>query len=115
MRDTGLKTFESRLSRIDEIHAAGGAFEANGALGRAYFDSIRTKQRRKFPLQAVAMVLAGALLFKATVLAKVGAEVYSARVEGLAQGNLAEQFGAWVLKADPATHWLATALRRLLF
>lgn len=115
MREPGLKTFETRLSRIDEIHAAGGAFEASGTLGRAYFDSIRPKERKEFPLRALALVLSGVLLLKAAFLAKVGQAAYEARVAELAQGNWAEQIGAWVAKADPATLWLAQHLRALLF
>ncbi len=115
MRDSGLKTFETRLARIDRIHAAGGAFEASGALGRSYFDSVRPKERKAFPLRGLALFLGGVLLFKAAILAKVGAGVYDSRVGELALGNWAEQIGAWVLKADPATQWLAGVLHGLLF
>lgn len=114
MSDTGLKTFESRLARIDEIHAAGGAFEATGALGRSYFDSVRQKERKPFPLRGLALFFGGALLFKAAVLAQLGGVVYNERVAALAQGNLAEQIGAWVLKVDPLTQKLGGLISAIL-
>jgi hypothetical protein len=33
----------------------------------------------------------------------------------LAAGNIAEQAGAWVLRADAPTQWLASHLHALLF
>ncbi|WP_444460779.1 hypothetical protein [Rhodobacter capsulatus] len=107
--------FEDRLARIDRIHAAGGAFEASGALGRAYFDSHRPKERRRFPWRAVAMLLLGMLLFKGAILAQVGQETYARRVEVLRQGSALEQAGAWVLQADAPTRFIASQLRALLF
>ena len=107
--------FEDRLARIDRIHAAGGAFEATGALGRAYFDSHRPKERRHFPWRALAMLFLGMLLFKGAILAQVGPQIYASRVASLAEGTLAEQVGAWVLKADAPTEFIAAQLRALLF
>lgn len=114
MSNSGLKTFEHRLARIDKIHQAGGAFEATGALGRSYFDSVRKKERRPLPLRALALLFLGALLFKAAVFAQVGPQVYDARIAELAQGNTAEKVGAWVLKADPATQVLGGMLKSIL-
>lgn len=114
MRDSGLKTFENRLARIDEIHAAGGAFEATGALGRAYFDAVRQKERKAFPLRGLALFFAGALLFKAALFAQLGDAVYTARVAALTEGNIAEQISAWVLKADPLTQKLGALIFAIL-
>lgn len=114
MSNSGLKNFESRLARLDKIHAAGGAFEATGALGRSYFDSVREKERKSFPIRGLALFFSGALLFKAAIFAQAGAVVYNQRVEMLAQGNIAEQVGAWVLKADPVTQALGGLLAAVL-
>jgi len=115
MSDHGMKSFEKRLARIDEIHAAGGAFEATGALGRSYFDSMRPRARRAVPFKAIALLFIGALLFKGAVFAQLGAETYDARVATLEQGAIAEQVGAWVLHADPATREIGTLLHGLLY
>ena len=115
MSDHGLKSFEKRLARIDRIHAAGGAFEATGALGRSYFDSMRPRSRRAIPFRAIALLFVGALLFKGAIFAQLGAETYDARVGALAQGTLPEQVGAWVLHADPVTRGIGDLLHGLLY
>ncbi|PYF09357.1 hypothetical protein C8J30_109103 [Rhodobacter viridis] len=115
MRNSVHSDFERRLARIDRIHAAGGAFEATGALGRAYFDSHRPKGRRRFPWRAVAMVLLGMLLFKAAILAQIGPETYAHRVETLAAGTTVERVGSWVLRADAPTQFIAAQLHAILY
>ena len=107
MAKTEITDFEKRLSRIDRIHDAGGAFEANGALGRSYFDSMRPKARRSLPLRGIALLLAGALMLKAVMLAQIGATEYAARVDLMAQGNLAEKTAGWVMSADAPTRYIA--------
>ena len=115
MRNSVQSSFERRLARIDQIHAAGGAFEATGALGRAYFDSHRPKERRAFPWRGVALVFFGMLLFKGAILAQVGPETYAQRVATLTEGNTAERVGAWVLQADAPTQFIAAQLRAILY
>ncbi|MEO1952467.1 hypothetical protein [Thioclava sp.] len=110
MRDPQIESFEKRLHRIDQIHQAGGAFEASGALGRSYFDSMRPKSRRSIPLRGVALVFAGILLVKGAMLAQVGQESYEARVASLAGGSQFERVGAWIMHADPITRKIAGLL-----
>ncbi|WP_417809194.1 hypothetical protein [Thioclava sp.] len=114
MAKTDMNDFEKRLNRIDKIHEAGGAFEATGSLGRSYFDSMRPKSRRGLPLRGLALLVAGILLVKGMMLAQIGAEEYSNRVAILANGNMVEQIGAWVLHADPATRYIASVLSPLI-
>jgi len=114
MAKTDMNEFEKRLSRIDKIHEAGGAFEANGSLGRSYFDSTRPKSRRALPLRGLALLVAGILLVKGMMLAQIGAEEYAKRVANLADGNMVEQVGAWVLHADPATRYIASVISPLI-
>ena len=106
-------TFQDRLDRIEKINASGGAFEATGALGRSYFDAMRPPARRSLPWKGMTFFFAGALLFKGTVYAWLGA-AYDTRVAELAAGNPLERFGAWLMKAEPATHVVAAALRPFL-
>ena len=114
MSNADRTSFERRLSRLDQIHAAGGAFEARGALGRSFFDAHRPKEGKPLPLRAVAMVLAGGLLFKGALLAQIGPETYAQRVSDLARGNAIEKVGAWVMQADAPTQWIAAQVGRLL-
>lgn len=115
MTDPNIRNFETRLQRIDQIHAAGGAFEAAGALGRSYYTSVQHRPRRSIPWRGLAFVFTGALLFKGALLAQMGEAAYSARVASLAAGGLADQLGAWVLRADPVTQQIAATLRPLIY
>lgn len=115
MSDRGRATFAHRLERIDSIHAAGGAFEADGALGRRYFDAHRPKPRRSLPLRALALLLIGMLLFKGALLAQMGAETYDRRITDLQTGTTLERVGGWVMQADAPSRWIATQLRNALY
>ncbi|SOB94366.1 hypothetical protein [Rhodobacter maris] len=115
MSDTGRSDFAHRLERIDTIHAAGGAFEAEGALGRSYFDAHRRRDRRTLPIRALALILIGALLFKGALLAQIGAESYDRRVAELQAGSALDQLGGWAMQADAPTRWIAGELRALLY
>ncbi|KFE35777.1 hypothetical protein [Thioclava atlantica] len=114
MRDSQLNDFERRLQRIDQIHQAGGAFEASGSLGRSYFDSMRPKARRALSLRGLALIAAAALLVKGVMIVQIGAERYGAKVERLAQGSEAERIGAWVMRPGPLTTLIADNLRPIL-
>lgn len=111
MSDQNMKTFESRLSRINQMHASGTAFEATGTLGRSYFDANRRRARVRLPFRPIALILAAVLLFKATIFAQLGAEAYQQRIASLASASWPEQAAAWVLHADPATRKLSTFIQ----
>jgi hypothetical protein len=113
--DRGLRDFESRLGRIEKIHEAGGAFEANGALGRSYFDSVRPRPARHIPWRGLALIMAGTLLFKATLFAQIGEDAYNQRIAALAAGNIGEQSVAWVLDDGIFTQKRARFIRSFLY
>ncbi|MDF2140661.1 hypothetical protein [Paenirhodobacter sp. CAU 1674] len=100
-------SFKERLTRLEKIHASGGAFEATGTLGRSYFDANRQRRHRPFPWRGLALVCLAMLLFKAVLLAQLDVQLYTARVEALSNGSLIEQVAGWVLKPDPATHLIS--------
>ncbi|MGO4853743.1 hypothetical protein [Phaeovulum sp. W22_SRMD_FR3] len=108
MADENLNSFQQRLSRIDGIHAEGGAFEATGMLGRRYFATAPVRRGRGGWLRAAGLVLAAVLVFKSGLLAYLGAGVYGERVAQLQRGGPVDQLGAWVLVADPVTVRLAS-------
>jgi len=59
----------------------------------------------------IAMVLAAIVVMKAIVHANVGPEGYEYRLAALAEGDVADRVGAWVLAADPVTVTLSALLR----
>lgn len=115
MVDRNMQNFYGRLGRIEDIHDAGGGFEADGTLGMAYYKA-RQRPARRFgllgPLVLVAMTV---VAIKAAVFAAIGPERYAERLGALSAGSQAEMAGAWVLQADPLTVALADKLRAALY
>lgn len=115
MVDRNLQNFHGRLGRIDDIHRAGGGFEADGTLGMAFYNARRRSGRRRVgilaPLVLVAMVILG---LKAVVHATVGTELYEERVAELRTAGGVELAGAYVLQADPLTLAISDRISALL-
>ncbi len=63
--------------------------------------------RRGFALKGLFLLLAGFLVFKVLLLAHLGPITYMDRLEKLTSGSAIEQFGAWIMSADPLTIWAA--------
>lgn len=101
-----MKAFAGRLRRIERIHRRGGGFEAAGTLGRSYYSKLaRRSGRSRF--RPVVLGLTMFILFKATLLAHLGAAPYQARLEALRAGHVGEQAGAVLMSVDPLTLTLA--------
>lgn len=115
MVDRNLQNFYGRLGRIEDIHRAGGGFEADGTLGMSFYNSRRHPRRRRFgalaPLALVAMSVLG---LKAVVHATIGSELYDARVAELRAGDGVHRAGAYVLQADPLTVAIADKIGSLI-
>ncbi|MBS0563208.1 MAG: hypothetical protein JSR87_01600 [Proteobacteria bacterium] len=114
MVDRNMQDFRGRLGRIGRIHRKGGGFEADGALGMAYYNAKRHPRRRPrllFLLLFLAVALVG---LKAGLMATIGPDAYGARLATLRQGTELDRLGAWVLTADPVTVTLAGQIRRHL-
>jgi hypothetical protein len=115
MVDRNMQNFYGRLGRIERIHDAGGGFEADGALGMAYYNARRKPaRRRRGYLGPLVLVMVTVVGIKAAVLASIGPERYGERVAALHEGGAAEQVGAYVLQAEPVTAWAAGWIARAI-
>lgn len=116
MADLNMRDFNKRLKRIDRIHKAGGAFEASGAIGRAFYASMERPQRRTGSwLKPLAVVAFGILMFKVAVYGQLGATSYDSRIAALADGSKVDKVGAWVMKVDPVTQKVGDAIRLIVY
>lgn len=106
--------FSQRMSRITQRHSR---------LSRGYVTTVaedglvvaKPKARgRKATLRGVAIMVAVIFVFKAALYANLGPVEYNARVDGLAEGSLVEQGGAFVMTADPLTVWVSGLLVSLV-
>lgn len=69
--------------------------------------------RRRFVLKSLFMLLASFLAFKVLLLAYLGPITYADRLGKLTNGSAIEQFGAWIMSADPLTVWAAQQVNQL--
>ncbi|PPB80599.1 hypothetical protein LV82_01948 [Albidovulum inexpectatum] len=113
MVDRNLQNFYGRVARIERIHASGGGFEAEGAIGRSYYTRKSRPLLRRGVLGPVVLVLMTIVVIKAAVLASIGDVAYADRLERLRTGSTIDRVGAYVLTADPLTVMISRQLDRL--
>lgn len=107
MYDPNMEVFSKRLRRIDRRHQkmARGYVTVVNSDGLVVARPRRTQLR--FPWKMLAVAALALFVFKGFVYANLGQASYSERVTLLQAGTPAEQFGAWVMQADPLTLWIA--------
>ncbi len=71
-------------------------------------------RRSHVVLSTLFPVLGVMVLLKAMLVASIDEATYSARLSGLAAGDVVERAGALVMQNDPATDWLAGRIAVLL-
>lgn len=107
--------FNKRLKRIVRRH---DRMASVGAVKTVTSDGLIVARPRiyrpRFPLAGLLAVIGMGFMFKGLVFATLGPEAYAARVEALGQGSPADQAGAWVMQADPATLLIAEGFGAIL-
>jgi len=106
-----MRDFHGRLDRIEQIHDAGGGFEATGTLGQSYYTRHRRRRLRLGRFALLVLILASFVLVKAGMLVRLGPETYAERVSRMQAGDALDRVGAYVLQADPLTQRIAELLR----
>ncbi len=103
--------FDARLKNINK---------ARSRLARGYSAKVTRDglivfvpqgRRSEFPLRGIVWLIVGFLVFKAIVMANIGATVYDARVDALWDGSLIEQAGAFIMQADLVSEAIAGKIR----
>ena len=106
--------FERRMRRINRRHtklSQGFKTEVNSdglVVAKPH------KRRGGAMLRGLALIAVVILLFKGFLHAQLGVTAYDERVQRLAEGNVVEQIGAWVMTADPITLALSQQLSSLV-
>ena len=95
--------FERRMRRINRRHSR----LSQGYTTKVNDDGLvvaRPRRRTSWTtIRGLALIVCVILIFKGFLHAQLGATAYEERVERLADGNVIEQVGAWVMTADPIT------------
>lgn len=108
MTDANYARFNQRLHEIESRHKDRSSgfvrlVERNGILAPAE----RVRGRRGLPVRGIVLSLLAFLGFKGFLMAYLGAATYVDRVAQLEAGTIVEQMGAWAMRADPVTLWIA--------
>lgn len=107
--------FETRLRRLNKTHAKMYAKGIVRKMGKDGLISAYPRRRMpRFPLKSFLLLMGVAFVYKATLLAWLGAADYQVRVDTLAAGTVLERGGAWMMQVDPATDFLSTQIARIL-
>ncbi|MEM9474572.1 MAG: hypothetical protein AAGA71_04725 [Pseudomonadota bacterium] len=110
MGDTNMKKYYQRLDRIDQTHRQ----LARGYVTEVTDDGLIVHRprriRRGLPWRGVLFVLVMLMIFKAFLLAYIGDLEYASRVAALEAGGTVEQIGAFVMRADPVTQYVANLM-----
>lgn len=106
--------FNNRLRSLGRKHAE----MANGYTPELRADGlivIKPKRARlRVPFKGVLYAVAGFILFKAFLLSAIGPDGYSDRLSQLQQGSVFEKGGAWVMRIDPLTQFVANVAGPLM-
>lgn len=108
MTDANYARFNQRLHEIESRHGRRASgfvrlIERDGILTPAE----RKRARRGLPVRGIVLALLAFLGFKGFLMAHLGALTYVDRVAKLEAGTIVEQMGAWAMRADPVTLWIA--------
>lgn len=111
MSDPNRANFSDRIGRINQVHRAGGGFEAEGTLGKSEYKAYSAHARRRSRGVGLPLFVIAALLFiKAEAYTTVGHDAYVQKVASMGEHSLTGQLGAWLLQPDPVTTTIATRL-----
>jgi len=114
MADAKQIQFGQRLRRIDRNHRQ----VSRGYVASMNHDGLVIARPRKqssgFPLRGLFLCLLTLLAFKGFLFAQLGESVYTDRVALLQSGTIVEKVGAYAMKADPVTLWIANQIGQIL-
>jgi hypothetical protein len=105
MADENMADFYDRVRRFERMRRKGYGFEAEGTLGRSFYD--RKTVRRRGWLVPTVLALLVVFTMKAGLYLSVGADSYTQRVERLQAAEGFDAVGGWLMQVDPVTLWIS--------
>lgn len=114
MSEAQYSQFGERLRRIGRHHRS----LSDGYVASMNHDGLVIARPRKkssgLPLRGLFMCLVVMMMFKGFLYAQLGAVEYDQRVVLLENGTAFEKVGAYAMKLDPVTAWLAKGISPLI-
>lgn len=104
-------SFDKRLRGIVRNHQR----MSHGAVHAIRDDGLIVARPRvynpRFPFRGLVLLIIAAVMFKSYIYASLGASDYASRVKQLAEGNMIENVGAWVMQPDAVTVAIAQLMQ----
>jgi hypothetical protein len=101
MSDPNLEDFYNRVGRIEQAHAMGLGFEAEGTLGRSYYRRLPVRRRPVFRIGI--FLLCACFGMKGAIHYHLGPQAYEARVAEIEKRGGLETVQAFLMRPDPVT------------
>lgn len=108
MSDPNMNEFYSRVGRIEQAHAQGFGFEAEGTLGRSHY--------RRLPVRRRPIFRVGVFLFcfcfgmKGAVHYHLGAEGYDRRIATIEARGGFDAVQGFLMRSDPVTEMISKGI-----
>lgn len=102
--------FYDRIARIERARLQGQGVEVMGALGRSYYHRSEASRRVQRAIGPMLLAVVCTFGLKATIHARIGADLYEQRVVELQSGHTFARMGGTFMEADPVTRWLSGQL-----
>ena len=106
--------FGQRVDRLTRRHRAMSRGYATVLRDDGLLVTAPARRGTGLSLRVIVVCILWLCFFKALLFATVGGATYEDRVSRLAEGNMAEAAGAWVMQADPVTRALGAQIAKLM-
>ncbi len=113
MANANMKDYSQRISRIMKQHNKLSKGFVTTVNQNGLIEMRPRRQARSFPWRGLMLTLLLLMMFKAYVYISLGPSVYNSRVNGLRNGTIIEQAGAFLMQEDPVTVWVTQKLTPL--
>jgi hypothetical protein len=111
------KDFQARVARIYELNEADLRETSHRVTvrhdphGHVVIRGARPAMR--IPWTGIMMVLVAVFMLKGAVMARLGPDFYKAEIGQLRPSTVLEQIGAWTMRPDPISSWVARQIKHL--
>ncbi|MCW8842518.1 MAG: hypothetical protein OQK00_03785 [Rhodobacteraceae bacterium] len=109
--------FHARVARIyalkDEASKDGSSPASYGTTRDGHLVIRGARPGFRIPWTGILMVLVAVFMLKGAVMARLGPDFYKAQVGRLMPSTVLEQVGAWTMRPDPISSWVARQIKSL--
>lgn len=109
--------FQERVARIYQTQGAKPRLlkkRLSQTVNRdGYFVIRGAARRRSFPWTGLMLVALAFFGTKGAVMAKLGPDFYTQQMARLSPNSMIEEAGAWTMRPDPISRWVALQIRTL--